>query len=162
MMRRKLFLYNIGAGSLLLLGVSCKKLIEIAPNPPTAITEAQQFSDSLTTLSALAGVYSYNSSGKGFTYNDGQLSWTTGVSGDELVYAAVGNPDGKAFYDNGLTAINENLKIIWSAPYTGIYPVNVILERVAASTALPASFKRQVMGEMKVVRALYYFNAVNL
>jgi len=162
-MRRRSFLYNIGAGSLLLLGVSCKKLIEIPPNPPTAITEAQQFSDSATTMAAVAGVYTYGAYGMGFTYNDGQLSWSTGVSGDELVYAgSSSNTEAKQFYDNGLTPINSVLGNSWSLPYTGIYPVNVIMERVENSPALSATLKKRVRSEMKVVRALYYFNLVNL
>ncbi|MBN9385823.1 MAG: RagB/SusD family nutrient uptake outer membrane protein [Chitinophagaceae bacterium] len=161
-MRIRTFLYNIGAGSLLLMGISCKKLIGIPPNPPTQITEAQQFSDSLTAMSAVAGVYTFTALGKGFTYNDGQLSWITGVSGDELIYTSSGNAGAKAFFDNGVTPINDELNSLWSGPYTGIYPVNVILERMASSTALSASFRKQVTAEMKVVRALYYFNLVNL
>lgn len=161
-MRKRSFLYNIGAGSLLLLGVSCKKLIEIPANPPTAITEAQQFSDSATAMAAVAGVYTYGNYGMGFTYNDGLLSWTTGVSGDELVYAGSGNAETKQFYDNGLTSINGVLNSSWSYPYTGIYPVNVIMDRVSNSPVLSATLKKRVVSEMKVLRALYYFNLVNL
>jgi len=161
-MRGRTFLYNFFAGTLLLLSVSCKKLIEISPNPPTAITEAQQFSDSLTAVSAIAGVYSFGGVGKGFTFNDGQLSWATGGSADELIFTSGGNSSTKAFFDNGLTPINESVRSLWASPYNGIYPVNVILERMGASTVLPASFKKRVMAEMKVVRALYYFNLVNL
>lgn len=162
-MRRRSFLYNIGAGSLLLLSVSCKKLIEIAPNPPTAITEAQQFSDSATTMAAVAGVYTYGAYGMGFTYNDGILSWSTGVSGDELIFTGTSSSaEVKQFNDNGLTSMNGIVGTAWSSPYTGIYPVNVIMERVEASPALSATLKKQVTSEMKVVRALYYFNLVNL
>ena len=162
-MRKRSFLHTMGAGSLLLLSVSCKKLIEIPPNPPTAITEAQQFSDSATTMAAVAGVYTYSAYGMGFTYNDGQLSWSTGVSGDELVYAgSSSNAEVKQFYDNGLTPINGVLSNSWSSPYTGIYPVNVIMERVNNNPVLSATLKKRVRSEMKVVRALYYFNLVNL
>ncbi len=161
-MRTRTFLYNIGACGLLLLGVSCKKLVGIAPNPPTAIIEDQQFADSATAMSAVAGVYTYGAYSMGFTYNDGNLSWVTGVSGDELVYAGSGNAEAKALYDNGATSINSYMNSLWAAPYTAIYPVNVILERITNSPTLSASLKKQVIAEMRVVRALYYFNLVNL
>jgi len=51
------------AGSLLiaiLTFVSCKKLISIPANPPAAITQAEQFADSATAMSAVAGVYTYD------------------------------------------------------------------------------------------------------
>jgi len=39
---------------------SCKKLIEIPKNPPSLITQQEQFADSATTMSAVAGVYTYD------------------------------------------------------------------------------------------------------
>ena len=57
------------AGSLLfaiLTFASCKKLIQIPANPPAAITQAEQFADSTTTMSAVAGVYTYDNQGVGF------------------------------------------------------------------------------------------------
>lgn len=140
---------------------SCKKLIEIPPNPPTSITETQQFSDSATTMTAVAGVYTYSWGGNGFTYNDGYLSVTTGMSSDELSTTETGL-DYQEFYSYSVTSLNDIATSMWADPYTGLYPVNAILKNITGNPNLSASFIQQITGEMKVVRALYYFNLVNV
>jgi len=140
---------------------SCKKLIEIPPNPPTSITEAQQFSDSATAMTAVAGVYTYSWGGAGFTYNDGYLSVTTGMSSDELSTTETGL-DYQEFYSYSVTSLNDIATSMWADPYTGLYPVNAILKNITGNPNLSASFIQQITGEMKVVRALYYFNLVNV
>ncbi|SEM31149.1 SusD family protein [bacterium A37T11] len=139
---------------------SCSKLIEIPGNPPTKITETQQFADSATTMTAVAGVYSYpNNGGGGFTFNDGLLSWTSGLSSDELSATSSTALD---FFNYSLTGLNSTVLKLWSNPYTGLYIVNTVLGQVSQSSTLSISFKKQIIAEMKVVRALYYFNLVNL
>ena len=156
-------LYMIGLLLVAALSPSCKKLIDIPANPPTAITETQQFADSATALTAVAGVYSYTSFGQGFMYNDANLTFCTGLSSDELIFnGGYPYPDLQAFYGYGLTDLNSIVNTLWSDPYTGLYAVNAIISNVAASNTLSASFKTQITGEMKLVRALYYFNTVNL
>ncbi|HMI64127.1 MAG TPA: RagB/SusD family nutrient uptake outer membrane protein [Puia sp.] len=155
-------LYMIGLLLVAALGPSCKKLIDIPANPPTSLTEVQQFSDSATAMTAVAGVYSYTGFGKGFTYNDGYLTFCTGLSSDELSYVGYPSPDLQAFYGYGLTDLNGTVGYLWTDPYTSMYPINSIMTNVAASTALSASFKTQIIGEMKLVRAFFYFNTVNL
>lgn len=142
---------------------SCKKLIEIPPNPPSEIVASQQFADSASAMSAVAYVYSYASeSTSGFGYSDGLLSATTGLSSDELVYSNgydVGLPP---FYGYQLTAINGDVGNLWTNPYSSLYAVNGVMSGVSSSTGLSTTLKTQLMAEMKVVRALYYFNLVNL
>ena len=140
---------------------SCKKLIQIPPNPPTAITEAQQFSDSANAMTAVAGVYTYFRGISGFTYSDGNLSVATGLSSDELS-STWAQADWQAFYNYSLTSVNDKATILWTGPYAGIYPVNAILRNITNNSALSASFTQQITGEMKVVRALYHFNLVNI
>jgi hypothetical protein len=141
---------------------SCKKLIEIPANPPTEITQDQQFADSSNTLAALAGVYSYSAgTGQGFGYDDGNLPACAGLSSDELSYSNT-SADLLSFYSYGLTQLNSYVNSLWSGPYTNLYVVNAALSGVGGSNGLSASFRSQVTGEMKVVRALYYFHLVNL
>lgn len=141
---------------------SCKKLIEIPGNPPDKISEAQQFVDSATTMTAVAGIYSYPSNGPGsFRFNNGVLSWTTGLSSDELSTTS-SDIDVQAFLTHSLTNITGPVLGLWAQVYVGVYPVNAVLEQVPLSNGLSASFKKQILAEMKVVRAFYYFNMVNL
>jgi hypothetical protein len=141
---------------------SCKKLIGIPGNPPTAITEAQQFADSATAMTAVAGIYSYTSfASYGFTYNDAYLTACTGLSSDELTYNNT-DADLLQFYSYGVTDLNSYASSLWSDPYTGLYAVNAVMNNVTASNNLSPAFKTQITGEMKLVRAFYYFNTINL
>jgi len=157
--------HKIMIGLLLMAGLSssCKRLIEIPPNPATAVTEAQQFSDSATAMTAVAGCFSYQSNGGGsFTFNDGNLARNTGMSSDELIYTYTGDPAGLQFYANNLNAFNGSVSGMWASPYIGLYPVNATINGIAASSGLSASFKKATIAELKVVRALYYFYMINI
>ena len=154
---------KILAGSLvitILTFVSCKKLIQIPANPPTAITQAEQFADSATTMSAVAGVYTYDNQGVAFAYSDANLTIATGLSSDEISYT--GSTDQQQFYSYTLTPLNDVVAPLWASPYQGLYAVNDILNGITGNNNLSASFIKQISAEMKVVRALYYFNMVNL
>ncbi|HEY0273976.1 MAG TPA: RagB/SusD family nutrient uptake outer membrane protein [Chitinophaga sp.] len=142
---------------------SCKKLIDIPANPPSAITQVQEFADSATAMTAVAGIYSYvPNSMQGFPYNDAFLTICTALSADELSSTSSNSIDFREFYSYGLTPVNSNIATLWSKAYQRLYSVNAILEGVAGSEGLSAAFKRQITGEMKTVRAFYYFNLVNL
>ena len=162
MIMKKTF-FNINKTAVVLLLVafaSCKKLIEIPANPPSSITQKEQFADSATTVSAVAGVYSYTS-GNGFAYADGALTYCTALSSDELSTSLTG--DYQQFYGYSLTQLTGTIDQLWSNSYKSIYMVNAVLSGVATnSTHFSPSFQKQVTGEMEVVRALYYFNLVNL
>lgn len=150
------------ATGLLFIGLtltSCKKLIEIPANPPSSITQEQQYADSLTSMSAVAGVYAYNT-GNGFAYSDGSLTTKTGLSSDELSY--VSENDNQQFYSYTLTPLNAGISSFWSYSYQSIYQVNAVLNGVTNNSNLSASFQKKIIAEMKVVRALYYFNLINL
>ena len=141
---------------------ACKKLVEIPPNPPTEITQTQQFADSATTMTAMADIYSYPENGTNqFTFNNGELSLCTGLSSDELSVSN-GAGDLLQFYEYGVTRFNDILTFLWNGPYQGLYPVNAALSGIAASSGLSASLKTQLTGELKVVRSLYNFDLVNL
>jgi len=154
--------HRIFAGALLIaLGTlaSCKKLIEIPINPPTQIIREQVFIDSATTMTAVAGVYSYTPGGHGIPYSDGVLTAVTALSGHE-----VSSIDGEKtqFFNYNVNPLNVDLKSLWADPYSEIYQVNDILERITNNNNLSGSFVKQITGEMKVVRAFVYFNLLNL
>src|ERR1700748_3019505 len=106
---------------------SCKKLIEIPANPPSSITQKEQFADSSTTITAVAGTYAYNV-GNGFGYSDAALTYSTGLSADELTYAQTS--DFLQFYSYNLTPLNSGVSPLWSYPYQSIYSVNAVLNGV--------------------------------
>ncbi|RYZ97738.1 MAG: RagB/SusD family nutrient uptake outer membrane protein [Sphingobacteriaceae bacterium] len=141
--------------------VSCKKLIEIPVNPPTQIIREQVFADSATTISAVAGVYSYTPGGHGIPYSDGLFTASTALSGHEVAFTS-SNGDNAQFYNYTVTPVNDEVIALWTAPYSEIYQINDVLAGVTDNKNLSASLVKQITGEMKVVRAFCYFNMVNL
>ena len=142
---------------------ACKKLIQIPPNPPTEIATSEQFADSASTMTAMADIYSYPSNGtNGFTFNDGYLSICAGLSSDELGIGSNAQTDNEQFFQYGLTPLNDIVPSLWNDPYAGIYPINAAISGISSSSGLSASLKTQLTGELELVRALYYFDLVNL
>lgn len=160
-MKKILNLYTTMTGLLLIAAsfTSCKKLIEI-PNPASAITQEVQFADSLTTLSAVTGIYALNSNGNGFAYSNVVFTALPALSADELTYINTAS-DYQQFYNYSLNPVNSGAAMLWGNIYQSIYQVNSVLGGVTNNNRLPASFQQQITGEMKVVRALYYFSLVN-
>ncbi|WP_183573096.1 RagB/SusD family nutrient uptake outer membrane protein [Mucilaginibacter sp. X5P1] len=161
---KKIF-YNINKiiiGLLLVSGLfaSCKKLIEIPANPTSQVTQQEEFADSASTMSAVAGVYAYNG-GNGFGYSDGDMTICSALSADEVTTSI--SSDAQQFYSYTLTPLNSYVTgNLWPFPYQSMFQVNSVLSGVANNSALSASFQKQITGEMEVVRALYYFNLVNI
>jgi hypothetical protein len=143
---------------------SCKKLIQIPASPPSELPQQQIFGDSTDILSAVAGVYLYNRGAvAGFGYRDGDLSLFTGASSDELAQTTdVYDTFYPQLYSNTILSNNADVLNVWSAPYTSLYQVNVCIEGIQAATTISTALQQQLIGEMEVVRALYYFNLVNL
>lgn len=164
----KIFSYKnriLAAGTFIILSttLSCKKLIEIPPNPPTSITRHAAFADSATAMSAVAGVYSFTPSvnGNGIPYHNGLFDVTTALAGNEVAFTGTYGDDAQ-YYSHTLTPQNDRLNELWSVPYAGIYQVNDILANITGNNKLSASFVKQITGEMEFVRAFIYFYQVNL
>ncbi|MEO6230544.1 MAG: RagB/SusD family nutrient uptake outer membrane protein [Ferruginibacter sp.] len=69
--------------------------------------------------------------------------------------------DQQAFRDYSIATNNTGVYIFWVDHYTSLYQVNIVLDKIGAA-ALDDSYKKQVIAEMKFLRALYYFNLVQL
>ncbi len=153
-------------GFLLALSIftSCKKLIEIPPAPLDKLQEVQQLSDSANVMNAVAGVFLYaGRTGSGIAYSNAQGVIANSHSADDLtagVANTVTNPY-KEFYDFGVSTGSSVASQLWQAPYIRLFPINSILNTIPSSTTMSQNFIKQITGEMKVMRALYYFDLVN-
>lgn len=149
-----LLVFGVAAGS-------CKKIIQIPAHPPSQIPSATVFADSADIMSAVAGIYSNfgASSGSGFSSN---ITLYTGLTGDELNASGSGDPSSIQFLNNGILGNNSNVSGLWMQAYSDLYQVNACLDGIGSNTVISASLKQQLTGEIEVVRALYYFNLVNL
>jgi len=139
---------------------SCKKFVDIAPSPQSIATDAI-FSNDNTALSAVDGVYAYMRSGAP-SFANGSISIYTGLSADEI-YNTSASVTYDPFYTNAILSNNTQISsTFWLTPYNIIYRTNAILEGLGKSTGLSDAVKKQLTGEMKVVRAFIYFNLTNL
>jgi hypothetical protein len=143
------------------LSVSCKKLIQI-PSNPSQLTTQEVFSDSADVVAALVGVYS------GFSVTSGTLNVTsgavtvyTGLSSDELLTSS-SVPDYMQFYANAVLPNNGGAGTLWSGAYSGIYNVNVCIQNIAGNPVISTALSQEMTGELKLIRAFYYFNLVNI
>jgi hypothetical protein len=143
---------------------SCKKLIELPANPPDKIATDKVFADSINTMTAIAGIYTNFKIVNNFSlvFHNGAIVQYTGLSSDELKSNITYDVDEPGFYNNALLAKNGHVASLWHEAYTCMYQINSCLTGVQESTGISSTLKQQLTGEIKVVRALYYFNLVNL
>jgi len=149
--------------SLLLLSVSCRKLISIPPNPPNQIPQSQVFSDSSDIQAAVAGVYAnFKVSTASPSWVSGNITISAGMSADELRSTSAYDQLAPQFYQDAVHIDNSTIGSMWKQAYSDIYQMNVCLEGIESTTAISDSLKGLLTGQLKVIRALYYFNMVNL
>lgn len=157
---------HIFPGILLLLfsgmSVSCKKLIQISATPSGAVTTTQAFGDSADIMSSVVGVYSYLQS----SAYEFQLEEYMGCASDELTasYNVSYPPGYAAYYNNSIISTDAQAEQFWVKAYgsQAIYQINACLAGINGNGAISSSLNQQLTGELKVLRALYYFQLVNL
>jgi hypothetical protein len=141
------------AGSL-----SCKKLIQIPPNPSNQISQGSVFSDSADIISAVVGIYAnFDVSGGSANIFSGTLTENMGCAADEFIYSL-----GNTFQTNTYVATDGTVGTFWSSAYANLYQINTCLAGIASTNAISDSLKQLLTGELEVDRALHYFYLVNL
>ena len=70
---------------------------------------------------------------------------------------ADGSYKGFHFYDSQLTSSVDILAQLWDETYKGINTINAVIDRAPSVTGLADAVKTQRVGEMKYLRAHYYF-----
>jgi len=70
---------------------------------------------------------------------------------------ADGSYKGFHFYDSQLTSSVDILAQLWDETYKGINTINAVIDRAPSVTGLSDAVKSQRVGEMKYLRAHYYF-----
>lgn len=139
---------------------SCKKFVATEA-PPTEITTATVFSDSVAAASAITGLYSQMMSSNIFLVNGG-VTLVSALSSDELTRTSP-----NSFYDvftaNAIPSNNSLVQNnLWRAAYSYIYQCNAIIEGAGKSSSLSSAFKQRLTAEARFNRAFCYFYLVNL
>lgn len=141
------------------LGTSCTKLVD--PGAPTdGIDAPSAYSNDINASASVNGIYSLMAGGS-FANGSASLSIMCGLSADEFS-GNLSDISRKQFYINGLLAENSGVAELWSGLYKFIYSTNGAVEGLTATTGVSAPLKAQLLGEVKFLRAFYYFYLVNL
>jgi len=139
---------------------SCEKFVTIEPAPGLVETK-MVFENDKTAIAASGGLYAQMNTNI-FSFTCGGLSIFCSLSADEIY-----NTSSSSLYDvflmNSLLSTDGTVyPNFWSAAYKNIYRANAIIDGLEKSALITDSVKKQLAGEMKVVRALNYFYLVNL
>ncbi|NQX39011.1 Starch-binding associating with outer membrane [Pedobacter steynii] len=151
----KLSNINIIAIGCLMIGVSCKKFIEV-DGPQTSITQSEVYSSNEKATAAVSYIYYDMVATDAFAQGYRGISMVGGLAADELkTYSS--QLDYMQFNTNAMLSDNLSLYEMWSDAYTNIYRANSVMENIAKSPALSDQVKNQLNGEAKFMRAFFHF-----
>lgn len=160
MIKNNLYKYILAVGVLF---TSCKKdFLELAPISNAnvnAIYKSQQDFD-LATNAAYTSLYEvYGPKGPisftGEMLSDNVTVTTLAIAGSFTIV------DQQAFRDYTIFPTNTGVYNFWVTLYSAIYKNNIVLDKIATAN-LTDTYKNQIIGEMKFLRGLHYFNLVRL
>lgn len=140
--------------------VGCKKFVAVDP-PVNLISSDALFTTDQGAVSAVNGLYSQMTTNN-LRFTNGGITLFTAFSSDELVNTSA-NISYDQFRTNDLTSDNTDIgSNFWVPAYGNIYQANVILEGLSNSKSISEVTKKQLRGEMLLVRAFHYFYLANL
>lgn len=145
--------------------ISCKKYVDVKP-PVTSVTGATVYNSDGTAIAVVTGLYAGMSKGSIFAGID-CISIYAGLSADEFTLSAVVSPTDRKYYyyTNELFANSSGAGAgfeFWNSFYNYIFICNSAIEGLSQATALTPAVKQQLLGEVKFLRAFYYFYLTNL
>lgn len=145
------------------LGESCKKLVDVDP-PVTSLTSNNVFLTDATAIAAVTAIYQNLSAGSGLSGTmASSLTLCTGLASDEFsLYSGVTDVQMISFYKNSLTSIANNGAQFWTGGFSNIYNCNLAIAGLNSSSTLTPAIKNQLLGEVRFMRAYYYFYLLNL
>jgi hypothetical protein len=139
-------------------GSSCKKAIQVGPSL-VAANSSNAFSSNSAAQSVVSGIYTKMSAGSFFQGGTG-ISLTMGLAADELINISSNNSSLGTFYLNSYSPISP--PPFWSEFYKELFFCNTAINGISGSSAITDGVKKQLLGEVKFLRAYIYFYAVNL
>jgi hypothetical protein len=141
----------------------CKKLVETEP-PSGSLSDVTVYSSDATAIAAINGIY-INMNAAPFQGRN-SVGLLAGLSADELtLYSGVTDANFLGYYYNALSQTSGVVPSgtdSWSPLYYSIHQCNAALEKLETTNSLTNSIKSQLIGEVKFLRAFFYFYLVNL
>ncbi|MDP4711432.1 MAG: RagB/SusD family nutrient uptake outer membrane protein [Saprospiraceae bacterium] len=144
--------------SLLVLGTACDEFLDVEPEQSLSTPVA--FSDKSTALASLMGVYSQAQDADVYGSVTAMISE---MQADNVRF--VGSfPTFQEISRYVTIASNGSVRSIWADHYAGILAANAVIKNMPSveDPGLSESERAQFIGEAKFMRALFYFNLVNM
>jgi hypothetical protein len=133
------------------------ELLEV-DTPANKIVGDDIFLNSDTATAAIVGIYADMASKSNIF--SGAASIHAGLYGDELVYRGSRDPVIE-FSNSTISLVNPILEtIFWNQSYAFIYRSNKCQEGLSKSNALSSQLRDQLLGEAKLLRAMFYFHMI--
>lgn len=160
MLKKNNILALLAALPLLLAAAGCKKFLEVSPQGQ--LTEEEILSNPDAAKDLVNGVYNTLYFG-GFDKNTVGFLWVmmTDVPSDDSDKGSFDADFGPAKEIDNFTHTPNNFIFdnVWRGYYAGIARANQALDKLEAST-FDAATKNRLIGEVRFIRGLYYFNLV--
>ncbi|MGY3090003.1 hypothetical protein ACVWYF_003051 [Hymenobacter sp. UYAg731] len=137
---------------------SCSKDF-INLNDPTRLPSSLGYSDSLSIVTGVTAAYSSLQDIYGNGSNRGLFVYTEIPSDNS--FAVTSGEALNEFNDFSLSGLNPRLPSQWLVTYRAIARCNIILSR-AGAVKLTDATRNRLFGEVRFIRALAYFNAVQI
>lgn len=153
---KNLIKYCIALSLVCALFTSCSNFLEVEM-PVANTTTTEVFSDFTMARNAVTGIYSTSMLRK---FTNGNITIFPALSSDELYPGAVNTLEEEVFNNSinpGLTAATST----WTGAYNLIYHCNLVAEQLERSTAIHGNERDQLLGEVKFLRAMFYFYLLN-
>ncbi|WPU94732.1 RagB/SusD family nutrient uptake outer membrane protein [Mucilaginibacter sabulilitoris] len=158
---RKIYSTSIFISSLVILSgltPGCKKAIEVGPSL-VAGNSSNVFLTNNSAQAVVSGVYTRLSTGS-FFQGTSSISLNMGLAADELMNISSASSSYGTFYQNTYNPLSP--PPFWSEFYKVLFSCNTAINGISGSSTIDAGVKKQLIGELKFLRAYTYFYAVNL
>ncbi len=142
--------------------LSCKKFLE--EDPEGFIKTDNFYKTEADALNAVSAVYSFLNSGGNTVQYPYNTLFNTGLNfmaDDEFPGPGATNPDVRSLANNLHTSTNLRVYELWQQHYSAVKRANIALDSIPNMKITPA-LKTRLLGEVKFLRGLYYFNLVRL
>jgi len=136
--------------------ISCKKELDLAPHKIYYDNFYQTEADALSAVNAV-----YDELGSVNQYSN-YLWLIQDIGSDDCnARTTINDPNLQEFNTYNIKPTNNYLAGIWQGSYLGISRANVVIEKVP-TIKMDSAMRERVIGEVKFLRGLFYFNLVRL
>lgn len=137
-------------------GLSCKKLIRVAP-PKSQLTADKAYTNDNSADAVLSNVYTQFEN----SYLEANLIPYISLYGDE-VYPTTADEESWMYYNNAIVVNDYSNANVWESAFFIIYECNSVLENLPGSSGITRVTKKRLTGEAGFLRAFAYYFLVNL